>query len=238
MPDEPQTPPPIVPPPTETLGNDPSARNPDGSIKDTQTPISEPKKETPTEEKKPDVAKTDDKKPVPKEGAPEKYETFKAPEGYELDDELIAEVTPVFKELGLNQEQSQKLVDFYSKKILAVADGPYEQFVNTRNEWRKGIIASDLGNGTDGLKPEVLSNINRAIEASGPTIAREFREAMAITGAGDNPAFVKAFNILGSLIGEGTLVRPGNPSPGGQNRAGQTPSAAQALYPNLPSNAR
>jgi len=237
MPDEPLVPPPTQPPPTEPMGNTPEARNPDGSLKNTQATetLGNQKPETPNKE--PETKKPDEKPKAA--GAPEKYETFKAPEGYELDEALVAEVAPVFKELGLNQEGAQRLIDLYSKKILAVADGPYEQFVNTRNEWRKGIIADkELGNGTDGLKPEVLKNINTAIEAAGPALAREFREAMTITGAGDNPAFVKAFNILGQLVGEGTLVKAGNPSPGGQRREGTAPSAAQALYPNLPSGNR
>lgn len=233
MAEEPNPTPSQTPPPTEPMGNSPEARNPDGSLKDTQTQPKAPETEKkPEENSKPEG----EKKPETKTGAPEKYETFKAPEGYELDDALVAEVTPIFRELNLDQASAQRLVDFYGKKITAVADGPYEQFVNTRNEWRKGIIANtELGNGTDGLKPEVLKNINAAIEYGGPALAREFREAMTITGAGDNPAFVKAFNILGQLVGEGTLVRPGNPSPGGQRRSGEAPSAAQALYPNLPS---
>ena len=49
-----------------------------------------------------------DKKPA----APEKYE-FAAPEGQALDANALAVFEPIAKELGLTQEQAQKLVDIY-----------------------------------------------------------------------------------------------------------------------------
>jgi len=53
-----------------------------------------------------------------KPAVPEKYD-FKAPaawseKGWELDTKLIETATPIFKELGLSQDQAQKLVDFYT----------------------------------------------------------------------------------------------------------------------------
>ena len=57
---------------------------------------------------------------------------------------------------------------------------------------------------------------------------------MNFTGAGDHPAFLKAFHKLAQLVGEGTHVRGGNPSPHG-NPKSQPKSAAQIMYPNLPS---
>lgn len=50
------------------------------------------------------------------EAVPEKYE-FKAPEGMTIDQAMVDKVSPVFKELGLNQAKAQKLVDFYADTL-------------------------------------------------------------------------------------------------------------------------
>ncbi len=51
-------------------------------------------------------------------GAPEKYE-FKAPEeGQELDKGALEVFEPIARELNLNNEQAQKLVDVYGSKIM------------------------------------------------------------------------------------------------------------------------
>lgn len=69
----------------------------------------------------PDKPKTDadgakaDAKP---EAAPETYQ-FTVPEGMALDETLVAKATPLFKELGLNQDGAQKLVSLYADQIKA-----------------------------------------------------------------------------------------------------------------------
>ena len=99
---------PVTPAPEPTLGNDPAARTPEGTIKDPQTPTPEPAKQPePAKAAEPgkEPAKPDDAPVVP-----DKYE-FKAPEGYEVDQKFLDDATPVLKELGLTQEQANKLFD-------------------------------------------------------------------------------------------------------------------------------
>lgn len=201
-----------------------------------QTPSVEMEK---TEDKKPDTslaAKTEDKA---SSGAPEKYEPFKAPEGYELDEKFAEEAGVAFKELNLSQEQAQKLVDLYSAKVTEAAEAPYKHYEETRNAWRKDVINDrELGNGKDDLKTEVKATIGRAIDSLPQNIAKDFREAMTLTGAGDNPAFIKAIYSLAARVGEGTAVKVGGPASTGQSKPGAPTSAAAALFPNLPSSSR
>ncbi len=247
MADEPQTPQPnpLSNPPPENLGNSPEARNPDGSLKETPPSPS-------LTEKKPEDQSTDDKskaktetkegtadtdKAKPATGVPEKYD-FKAPEGYELNADIIAKAEPIFKELNLSQDQAQKLLDFYGEAAAAAETAPYDEYETMRKSWRDEVTKSDLGDGKSGLKPEVSATIGRAIDSLPPEIAKPFREAMTMTGAGDNPAFIRAFYTLAQGLGEGTLVRGKGPSPAGQTNSNRPQSAATALYPNLPSGAR
>jgi hypothetical protein len=218
--------------------NTPEARNPDGTLKDpalatlkTQTENSETKPEAKPEAKDPT------KDPAKPEGAPEKYADFKAPEGFELDPKALEVAAPIFKELNLSQEGAQKLIDFYAQQSKDAAEAPIKFYAEMRNGWRDTVIKNpELGNGRDGLKPEVSAHIAAAIDAM-PN-AKEFRAAMTLTGAGDNPAFVAAMNWLGQQLSEGTLVPGSKPSPGGTRAPNSGPkSPAEALYPHLASGA-
>ena len=80
--------------------NSPEARTSTGELIDQSAA---PKPETPA---------------TPGEGAPETYADFTVPEGSTVSKEVIGEsATPLFRELGLSQDQAQKLVDFYSTQV-------------------------------------------------------------------------------------------------------------------------
>ena len=155
---------------------------------------------------------------------------------------LIESVTPLFKELGISQEGAQKLFDFHNDAVKAATEGPANAMNDMRTEWRGEVVKDPtLGNGTDNLKPEVRANIAKAIESVGDAKAiTSFKEAMDLTGAGDNPALVAGLNAIGKLLKEGTLVNGGKPSPLGQTKTGEVsrPTPAQAMYPALPSSAQ
>lgn len=171
------------------------------------------------------------KKEESKAGAPEKYEPFNLPEGFEANEEVMTEARAVFKELGLSQETAQKLVDFHAKQATAAANAPVEYWKQMQKDWVAEIKADkDLG----GKIPEVRATISKAIDQLGD-LAVPFREAMDLTGAGNNPAFFRAFYKFAQLLTEGAHVSGGGPSKAGQLAPGATekPTAAKALYPNL-----
>ena len=223
-------------PKTEALGNSPETRNPDGSIKDPAAkadPAADPAKAV-------ELAKEpgkEGKEPAKAEGVPEKY-SFQAPEGQKLDDKLIAEATPIFKELGLSNEAAQKLVDFYNKSTAEQASAGAKAVEDMRTAWRNDVFkTADLGNGTDGLKPEVSANIAKAFAAMDPKVATAMKSAFDLTGSGDNPDVIRGMNAIGKLLSEGSLVTGGGPSKLGQAAPGAAPkSAASALFPNLKSS--
>lgn len=216
-----------------TPGNAPEARSPTGEIVDQQAATTPPATEAKPTEPAPAEG---EKKPEP-QAVPEKYE-FKVPDGQQLNEALVAEATPLFKEMGLSQENAQKLFDFHNKTVAEAAAAPMKAYEEMRDAGRKEIVADkDLGDGKSDLKPEVKATIAKAIDAL-PN-AKEFRAAMDLTGVGDNPAFVRAFAHMAKQLAEGTPVRGSGPSPAGQTAPGAASrtSPAQALYPNLPSSA-
>lgn len=168
-----------------------------------------------------------------KPGAPEKYEDFKVPDGYTLDSDVGKAATEIFKNLGLPQEGAQQLVDFYVKQTQEAAEAPFKLWQDTQKAWVDEIKADpDLG----GKLPEVKATISKALDGLGdPKLAAAFREAMDFTGAGNHPAFIRAFYKLSQRLTEGTHVAGKGPASAGQSQKGQAkPAPANALYPDLP----
>ncbi len=224
------------------LANSPEAGTPTGEIKPAPTLAAET---TTTQPTTPESTTTPSDKPAetlaakeaPKPAeVPEKYE-FKVPEGQELPQETVEKITPVFKELGLSNDQAQRMLDLHNDIVKSVLDKPLETYQNMRADWRKDVISDRyIGNGRDGLSQTAQQDISAAFNAMGDQrTIEEFKEAMNLTGAGDHPAFLRAFAALGKHFREGTAVRGSGPAPVGQQRPGQPRSAATALYPNLPS---
>lgn len=227
------------------LMNDEAARSATGEIIDqatakpaettqTTTP-STPAAEIPTAttETKPATETTKDTtKDETKPAVPETYE-FKAPEGYTIDPKLLETAAPIFKELGLTNDQAQKLVDIQIAREIAAAKGPADSYAATRTEWQNAVKA-DPEISAAGLD-RVKTDIGRVIATLPTDLQGDFRKAMDITGAGDHPAMVKALWKLSSLVTEGSHVTGKGPSSEGQRAPGTAakPSPAAALYPKL-----
>lgn len=200
-----------------------------------ETPVTPPPTTpTPQETTPPSEPTTPEKSLLnekPEVTVPDKYEDFKVPDGYTLDAEVSKEASSLFKDLGLSQEGAQRLVDFYVTKTKEAFDQPMKEYESQRAKWRDEVRADkEIG----GKLNSVLTTISKAIDGLGDAgLARDFREAMDYTGAGDNPVFIKAFYKLAQKVTEGTVVRGNGPAPvAAPNSAPRT--AAHALYPNLP----
>lgn len=225
----------ITPPP---LANDPAARTPTGEIKDAGSPsLLTPKTETPpatttTTEVKPDAPATAPAKAP--DGPPETY-TFKAPDGQTLDKATLDAATPIFKELGLNQAAADKLVDFYNAQMKAISDNSLKARNDMIDKWSNEVKADQtLGPKLDQVKADI--GRMKDIVFEGDSAARKaFDDAVDLTGAGWNPAIIKAFAKIAQRINEGKPVSGGGPSPHGQTNSGRAerPSIAEAMYPGL-----
>lgn len=219
------TTPPVAPPQPNT----PEARTPTGELRDQTQPQTTP--QTPATTTTPPTTT----EPVVPPIVPEAYKPFTVPEGFALNKEVVDAAVPVFKELGLTQDQAQKLVDLQSKREAELSKAGQGDYASMREGWRKDVLADTALSSGGKVKPEVLQTIGRAIDGLGdPKLSGEFRQVMDTTGVGDNPAFVRAFFKLAQQVTEGRPVQGGGPSPKGQEAPGAKPtSIASAMYPNL-----
>lgn len=171
-------------------------------------------------------------------GAPETYADYTVPEGFTLDPAVKTDADKLFKEAGLTQEQAQAFVDFYTAKAKDAFEQPFKAFQDQRKEWRSTAEADPELRGKLGPGGEVLTTIAKALDGlNDAKLASEFRQAMDYTGAGDNPAFIKAFFLMAQRLTEGSHVAGRGPSPAGQGRPGTVRTPAGDLWPNLPSAA-
>lgn len=156
-----------------------------------------------------------------KVGAPEEYEDFKAPEGVELNGEVIDAFKPLAKELGLSQEQAQKLVDFQVEQAKAHEASVSDYFGNLMTEWQTAVKNDKEigGQAYDGA----IADAKHALNAFGTA---ELKEALETTGMGNHPEFVRFFARMGKAIKEdGIRV-------GGTQRSDGPRDPASILYPN------
>ena len=215
---------------TETipLANSTEARSPEGTILDqssTQPTITSSTTETPSNESA----------ATPPAGPPAEYK-FTPPEGSELDPKTLESAAAVFKELGLTQAQADKLVEFQFSRDAELTKKPAEVYNQMRSDWRTEV-ENDPQIGGQKLD-ETKANIAKAVNMLPPQLQKDFKQAADFTGAGDNPAFVRAINFWATQLTENTKhVSGGNPSPAGQTAPGANakPSLASAMFPNLPS---
>lgn len=147
--------------------------------------------------------------------APESYE-FVMPEGVEIDEQAAGEFSEIAKELKLPQDQAQKLVDLYAKRV----QGQLETHKATVESWATAVKA-DKEIGGDKL-PESLSTARKAVETFGTP---ELKNLLNTTGLGNHPEFVKLMYRAGKAISEDRFVI------GGESGAVNT-DIARSLYPN------
>lgn len=149
--------------------------------------------------------KTED---VPK-GAPESYEPFKAPEGWEIDQALLADFSPTLKELNLTQEQAQKVIDFAPKLVEQTAQATTTKVLDElgmsgRQGW-VDAVKSDKEFGGDKL-PENLAVAKKAMDAFA---SPELRALLIKSGMGNHPEMVRAFYRAGKAISADNYVAGG-----------------------------
>jgi len=140
--------------------------------------------------------------------APEPFDAEKItlPEGLSKDDALFGDFTNLAKEHGLPMPVAQTLVDLAAKQVQAANQKLQASWDKQNADWQAEIRA-DKEIGGDKLTG-VLQTFSKV--ASNPELSDpKFREALAITGAGNNPAIVRTLTRWAKALSEGGPVQGG-----------------------------
>ncbi len=154
--------------------------------------------------------KSDDDKA---DGPPEEYD-FQAPEGVELDDEVVGAFSETARELGLSQEAAQKVLDNVSP---VMAQRTAARLEAARSEWAEST-QTDKEIGGEKLQ-ENLATAKKALETFGTP---ELQTLLNESGLGNHPEIIRAFYRAGKNISEDQFVN-------GQTRDAQG-GDARSLY--------
>lgn len=178
------------------------------------------------------VAKTEGEKPAegdkPAEPAPAFVEAdLKLPEGIDVASPEFGKFKELITTEGLTTKQAQAALDMHTTTVKSIAESfaksQNDAWAKTNDAWVKEIKADPVIGG-DKLTREVLPAISGLLdEFGGP----EVRQALDLTGAGNNPALTRFLYKIAEARREGKHIE-GSPA------SDKTPkSAAQIMYPNL-----
>jgi len=151
--------------------------------------------------------------------APVTAEDIVFPEGMApVSDELTKEFIDTLNNSELSaKERATALINLQAKAMTAASEASSAAWSNLQEEWRTQV-KTEYG---DKLEP-TLNSINKLVTEYGDP---KLVEALAITGAGNNPEVIKFFSKVATLLTEGTYA------PGASANAEK--SAAQRLYPSM-----
>ena len=161
--------------------------------------------------------KTTDADKVPDDG---KY-ALTMPEGVEVDAELLAAVSPRFKELGLTRSQAQALTDDFIKVQKERGEGQVKAWGERVQKWADDAKA-DKDIGGDKWDTSV-NDAKRAITKLGTPELKAYLEA---SGGGNHPEVIRI------LAKAGAMIKEDNPAGGGAGGSNKPVEAAHVLFPN------
>jgi len=145
--------------------------------------------------------------PEPEHVVPEKYEL--TVEGLELDAAAIEMAEPVFKDLGLSNDQANKLMpvaaQFRDKVATETLQSLADAGAQQKNEWLTATKADpDIGGGK---LDETLHLAAKALDHFGFAEGSDFRKLLTETGFGNHPDMVRVMRSVGEMLSEDGFVR-------------------------------
>ena len=164
-----------------------------------------------------DEAKPDDADVVPEDG---KYD-LTMPEGVEVDQAMLDQFAPTFKELGLTTQQAQALADKFIEAQNQRGEAQQQGWAQTVEGWVDQAKADpEIGGAKWDSTVQTASGIVKRFGNDA------FREYLNASGAGNHPEMIRFMAKVGAMIGEDRPAVSENP---GKKIAQDT---ASILYPD------
>ncbi len=195
----------------------------------------------------PDAAKPVEAAPVVEPVAVDYFKDVKIPETIALADNERKDVTGALDLLrsGKTSEGVQKLFDLHAQTMSQYAEGlrkeQWDTFNDTRKNWVTRVKADPIlgGAGHQTAMGTIARMRDLALSSDKPGTEaytahkKEFDEFLAVTGAGDHPAFLRMLHNFGRYFDEPALPpdNPRPPSSGPGRPAGESRKAR--MYPSM-----
>ena len=139
---------------------------------------------------------------------PDQYR-LTAPEGLTLDPVAVELATPVFRELGLSNEQANKLMPVAGQFAQGLIDRHQRKFLGQVQAERKVWLDSARNDPEIGGQQwaTTIGTAARALDALGLGKGSAFRTLLDESGLGNHPEMIRAFQRVGKAIGEDSFER-------------------------------
>ena len=155
---------------------------------------------------------------------PTVYTDFTLPDGITKDSAAFTTFAEAASKLGLPQDQAQALVTAVGARMAADAkaagEATWQNWVDTNDKWAAEIKADPAIGGAkfDGMKVTVAKLFDDYVGHINTPERKALNEALLLTGAGNNPAIVRAIAKIAAAHTEGGFVS-GSPARGPVDRA-------------------
>lgn len=211
----------------EQTSTEPEVSNSEDTATDQETTEQEnsdsqdPEKDGDAKESDGDEKSKDDDKASDKDSdVPESYD-LKAPEDSLLNDDAVKQVEETAKELGLTNEQAQKLLDQQNEAVSNYQKQAVDNWQKQQDQWLEAV-KSDKELGGDNFD----ENIKQARTALDKFASKEFVDALDESGYGNHPELVRTFARIGKMLGEDSPLS-------GESNQGGKQTLAEKFYPSM-----
>lgn len=221
-------PPPAAAAPAATPGTTPQATPGDGQ--GATPPVTTPPAAPAADGTQPTTPPAQPSEPAKKEGEtppPAEAElALKLPEGFVMDEALMAQFKPLAKGLGLDSPKAQQLVDLFVGAQAAQAKQAADAFDAQQKQWAETVKADpELGGAK--LKDSVAMAQKAIQEFGGPTL----RKALDELAIGDHPELVRTFARIGKALAEDSISGSSGAATGSSNEEARLRLAYPSMFP-------
>jgi len=148
-----------------------------------------------------------------------------------MSDEILAEVDPIFRDLGLSNEQANKIMPLAGKFHERIVAAQVDAHKAMGADWAKAAKSDPRIGGknwkeTEGFVARALDTVSQGLGKDGAKEVADFKELLDQTQIGNHPTMVKILRWYGERVGEDSnFVRS-------DVGAAIKPSREEVLYPN------
>lgn len=175
-----------------------------------------------TEGEKKGAGEGEKEPPAPEPMKPEDYK-LELPEGITADDPLLTAFLEGAAKGGMDNESVQAVVSSLGPKLAEQMAAPMKAWTTLNETWQAEVKADPVIGGAN--LPATIKTVADAISlVSTPEEAQAAREALTMTGAGNNPAIVRLMHRMASRLVEKGAVQGNSPA--------ESRSPAAVLYPS------
>lgn len=139
------------------------------------------------------------------DAVPETYADFELPEGMTPDSVALTGATDIFKEVGLTQENAQKLVSWYAAQVQAGSDERAQAFAQLKDDWADQA-QKDKEIGGEHFEQNVQL-ARRAVDAFGTPELKQLLDDFAV---GNHPAVIRFMMNVGKTLQEDVPAAAGH----------------------------